>query len=818
MADPTKQLELTVEDRDGLISQLIAAGLWDAAGQKVVDVVGLQLTTLGAFAPLYSYVGAIIARYPNIDYKIKYWFSEAPKINGDDRESPADNYIRGVTQYGLEFNNKLTGLSQSQIDTALQLTSNLIGQNVMQGILDLNGIVDFGTMLTGDISAAIGKDDLAIFGHNIKQTIGGWGGSFYFWNEALHYNTPTQITVGDAIRNGVTPESPQKSLDEFFWDNSNAQADFGIYLLRSIPKIALPNLPGKVFLVLKELPASGLPKVIADVQAALDSLFQAQAPRDIKGVLARHTLGVLLGRLFDGKFVPGPHTPNSSSVPPYVLSRSSSGDGVTVTYSDGSEYSQNLAGTTLNWSDAAGNSGTVAINESGAIVAARDASGATEAAIITSDNRIAYVSGDGARVVSTGAGQETLYGGDGDNTFVLQTVIDGIANTIVDRDGKGRIWVGTAQITDDTQQIAYNEGAAKGTWGTNGGKQYKYDEDARTLTITGGDLGSGEIIIANLNLKDFRMAAGTSGFLGIHLAARDKLALRNIAAMPSNPFDDPSFDPDSAPSPSNEIDEGGTASYALYLPYSAGEGGQKVRIQLAGDSANSLRVQVGNQIIAPIGEAFEVTVQEGSDQVTFTLLAIGDVTGAEEVTISAKLIDADGNFTYNTHTIATLTVTASSEEPTGLREILGGGEPINFGTEEDPEYHYDELGNEVTSGLGNREDTLNGGDQNVHIVGGIGRDSILAGSGNSVIEGNEGRDVIYYSGPGEVRIFAHLHHGEQQERGHAAGERGGDGRLRPRLGRPAAQPQDPELRLPGPGGGIRRCAGGDADADDVDVE
>jgi Glycosyl transferases group 1 len=139
-------------------TKLQQQNLLDANG-RVVDV----LTTfgdsqpVGAFAPIYDYISTLVADSPNVDQGTKYWFANAGFINSDNRAIAADNYIRGVTQYGLEVRGKVTGLSQAQIDGALQKTSNLIGQNVVQEILDSRGMPIFPIMISGDISGAIGQ-------------------------------------------------------------------------------------------------------------------------------------------------------------------------------------------------------------------------------------------------------------------------------------------------------------------------------------------------------------------------------------------------------------------------------------------------------------------------------------------------------------------------------------------------------------------------------------------------------------------------------------------------------------------------------------
>jgi hypothetical protein len=112
MANP---IGFTSAELGEITADLVALGLWDSTKGSIKDVAKLQITTPGAFAPLYADVSAILASRSNVDPNIAYWFSKAPAINADDTSNPADNYIRGLTQYGLELNGKLIGLSQPQI-------------------------------------------------------------------------------------------------------------------------------------------------------------------------------------------------------------------------------------------------------------------------------------------------------------------------------------------------------------------------------------------------------------------------------------------------------------------------------------------------------------------------------------------------------------------------------------------------------------------------------------------------------------------------------------------------------------------------------
>jgi hypothetical protein len=116
-----------------------------------------------------------------------FWFEQAAIINrkATGIEPPSDNnlgstYILAHSAYGLE----LDGHSND-----LAVTSNAIALNVLQDILSDGGISDLGSMLNNDIAVAL---DLG------NQTIGGWGGSFYYWDLPYEDSTVGQNILSSA--------------------------------------------------------------------------------------------------------------------------------------------------------------------------------------------------------------------------------------------------------------------------------------------------------------------------------------------------------------------------------------------------------------------------------------------------------------------------------------------------------------------------------------------------------------------------------------------------------------------------------------------
>ncbi|WP_341531790.1 hypothetical protein WKK05_37935 (plasmid) [Nostoc sp. UHCC 0302] len=146
----------------------------------------------------YRYIYKIIKDNSNVSDKTQYWFSKAPEINSNDPNSSGNIYIRSVTANGLIYDGK----SPENI----QAISDSIARAVLSDIVAQSGIPEFGLMLSRDI-----ENSLAVGG----QTIGGWGGAFYYWNAPLSDGR----TVGQTIL-----QDPNE-YEKFLTLNSKAISD-----------------------------------------------------------------------------------------------------------------------------------------------------------------------------------------------------------------------------------------------------------------------------------------------------------------------------------------------------------------------------------------------------------------------------------------------------------------------------------------------------------------------------------------------------------------------------------------------------------------
>jgi len=114
-----------------------------------------------------------------------FWFEQAALINrkANGIVPPSDNNL--ASTYIIAHSNY--GLAADGITVNLADTSNNIAQRVIDDVLREGAIPPLDEMLKNDIAGALDVGN---------QTIGGWGGSFYYWD--VEY-TDTGKTVGQAI-------------------------------------------------------------------------------------------------------------------------------------------------------------------------------------------------------------------------------------------------------------------------------------------------------------------------------------------------------------------------------------------------------------------------------------------------------------------------------------------------------------------------------------------------------------------------------------------------------------------------------------------
>ncbi|MGH8611078.1 MAG: hypothetical protein ACREYF_03270, partial [Gammaproteobacteria bacterium] len=231
----------------------------------------------------------------------------------------------------------------------------------------------------------------------------------------------------------------------------------------------------------------------------------------------------------------------------------------------------------------------------------------------------------------------------------------------------------------------------------------------------------------------------------------------------ANPFDTLGFNPDSAPLPEQEVQEGGIKRFTLSLPYEVGEGGQRIAITLDGTSASSVKLLSDGEEVLPQDGVYTVVVEEGRRELELGVWAQIDVTESGTLAVSATLVDAAGQPTHESHIEANVEFVARNDrvfegspglsgEESQTLIIQGGALPDGRGV------YVDFLGGDdvIWADLG--EDRLLGGTGNDRLFGsfrlyqgnndadwlsgGPGDDQLLGGEGDDTLEGDAGSDVV----------------------------------------------------------------------------
>lgn len=111
-----------------------------------------------------------------------YWLNKAAEINRNDPGSEANLFIRGVTRNGLLFDGKEASPEK------IQQNSDIIAKAVLADTFVNKQIPAIANLLAYDVNAALDKGG---------QTLGGWGGAFYYWGMPL--SAESGDTVGSRI-------------------------------------------------------------------------------------------------------------------------------------------------------------------------------------------------------------------------------------------------------------------------------------------------------------------------------------------------------------------------------------------------------------------------------------------------------------------------------------------------------------------------------------------------------------------------------------------------------------------------------------------
>ncbi len=210
--------------------------------------------------------------------------------------------------------------------------------------------------------------------------------------------------------------------------------------------------------------------------------------------------------------------------------------------------------------------------------------------------------------------------------------------------------------------------------------------------------------------------------------AGERPVIETFAAKPTNPFNDPTFDPDVAPHESAEIRDGNSGTYVLFLPYETGPDGQKVNVQVAGSDLDRLSV-LSNGVLVPITDgAFTLTIAEGRKQVAFALEAASDLGASGSVSISATLVNAGGVATHQTHLEANVSLVHEDETFTS---VFDAATATDFASADKISGYFSQAG------------TQNDPTQSrTRLLGTGGGDLVIADHASESIEAGGGKDFV----------------------------------------------------------------------------
>jgi hypothetical protein len=166
-----------------------------------------QITSDGTtnFVEGYRYISSLIENDPSVDDYTKLFFRGAREVNGN-FIADSNLFIRGLTEAGLAWDGRLKS-DPVERASQIQATSDDIAKNVIRQINADKGIPALDTILQNDARTAVTYHD---------QTVGGWGGAFYYWNTKF---TDKDKTVGEAIM------ADPLQLEKFIAINAQALVD-----------------------------------------------------------------------------------------------------------------------------------------------------------------------------------------------------------------------------------------------------------------------------------------------------------------------------------------------------------------------------------------------------------------------------------------------------------------------------------------------------------------------------------------------------------------------------------------------------------------
>lgn len=306
-------------------------------------------------------------------------------------------------------------------------------------------------------------------------------------------------------------------------------------------------------------------------------------------------------------------------------------------------------------------------------------------------------------------GDDTLHGGAGEDTYAF---LPGDGDDVIfDRDGEGAVLVdGEAVTGTDNRPEPSDDGPV---W------QGEYD-----YTLTEGDLEGGTLEIT----------------VGIDLNSDRALAFSSDA---TNPLP---IEGDGPGDVTIGLGSSGARSFHLFTDRPAVVGD---RMELVLDEGADFAWLLPNGERVAADAAVTVDVLAGNDSVALTLLYEGEE--AADTHVTARYLDEAGDERARESFGVAAQGEPESDEPGDAAEVIRGDRAwVNEGSDDDPSYRFDALGNrettaEVVEGQGDvlrgsaGDDRIDSGGGTDYIVG----DDDLAADGNDIVDAGAGDDYVF---------------------------------------------------------------------------
>ena len=334
---------------------------------------------------------------------------------------------------------------------------------------------------------------------------------------------------------------------------------------------------------------------------------------------------------------------------------------------------------------------------------------------------------------------DVLKGFKGSDAFIIELPLDKQQPNVITLDLPRSVTGGSVSIADyglvlggstSSPLLPEEPVGSLDRWSANGqsgGYQYTFDPRRRTMTISNtdsGGLGNNSIVITNFDLK---AAESSTGFLGIFLQ-------RGVTLK---------ADADTLPENHADTIRVKLAGIAL--------DGEKLHLATS-DLGNNLYALTGAELLPFGNDGVDIALTEGQSEVIFSLVSQGDVDTDQNLTLSATLLDANGNASGAASTL-NIAFDATDEAPRTNPVTTNTIDPTVPGSIEGRPIHYTaDLNGTSANDLIYTHSNINGvGEQTVAdeyggdnvVMGSDGADQIFAGNGNDLVFGGGYIDFLH---------------------------------------------------------------------------